>query len=130
MSDQENSPPQDENHVIAERRAKLKILREQGIAYPNNFQRSDLAGDLHKKYKDNEHDWFDQNTVNVTVAGRMMLKRLMGKASFATIRDMSGNIQLYLNDGDLGEEQHQTFKHYDIGDILGVEGVLFKTKKG
>jgi lysyl-tRNA synthetase class 2 len=105
-------------------------LRERGTAYPNDFERNDLAAALHEKYDDSEHDWFEANPVTVKVAGRMMLKRVMGKASFATIQDMSGEVQLYLNDGDLGQERHQAFKHYDIGDIIGAEGALFKTKKG
>jgi len=130
MSNQENPPLQDENHVIAERRAKLQAWREQGNAYPNDFERNDFAAVLHEKYGASEHDWFEANPIAIKVAGRMMLKRVMGKASFATIRDMSGNIQLYLNDGDMGKEQHLAFKHHDIGDILGVEGVLFKTQKG
>jgi len=130
MSKQENPPPPDENHVIAERRAKLKALREQGPAYPNDFDRSDLAGDLHDKHGACDHDWFESNTIAVKVAGRMMLKRVMGKASFATIQDMSGAIQLYLTENDTGEKQYEAFKHYDIGDILGAEGILFKTKKG
>ena len=129
MSDPQNTPP-DENHVIAERRAKLQALRKQGLAYPNDFVRDDLAAALHEKYGDHDHDWFEAHPVAVRVAGRIMLKRVMGKASFATIRDMSGDLQLYLNDGDTGREQHEAFKHYDIGDIVGIEGALFKTKKG
>ena len=129
MSDQKNPPP-DENHVIAERRAKLQALRKQGPAYPNDFRRDDLAAALHEKYGGHDHDWFETNPVTVRVAGRMMLKRVMGKASFATIRDMSGDIQLYVNDGDAGREQHEAFKDHDIGDIIGAAGTLFKTKKG
>jgi len=131
MSDEPIPPPdENENHVIAERRAKLQALHEQGNAYPNDFSRNDLAAALHETYGGRDHDWFEANPVAVTVAGRIMLKRVMGKASFATIRDMSGDLQLYLNDGDTGAEQHAAFKHYDIGDIIGAAGTLFKTKKG
>ncbi len=124
------TPPQDENQIIADRRAKLQALRERGVAFPNDFERKDLAQNLHDKFGTHENEWFEQNPAPVAVAGRMMLKRVMGKASFATLRDMSGAIQLFLNDNDLGAESHAAFKHYDIGDILGAEGLLFKTKKG
>jgi lysyl-tRNA synthetase, class II len=128
MSDQPATPAPDENQIIAERRAKLQALRAKGIAFPNQFQRDDLAGDLHEQYEDRDRDALDLNPVVVKVAGRMMLKRVMGKASFATIQDMSGGIQLYITDSYPGKEQHAEFKHYDTGDIIGADGVLFKTK--
>ena len=128
MTDQDKSPPHDENQIIAERRAKLAALREKGVAYPNSFTRGDLAGDLHQQFDGRDHESLDRELVAVTVAGRMMLKRVMGKASFATIQDMSGGIQLYLSDGDLGKDAHAAFKHYDVGDIIGAHGVLFRTK--
>ncbi len=129
--DDENKPPQpDENQIIAERRAKLKALREKGSPYPNKFARGDLAGDLTEKYEGRDRDSLDLNPVVVKVAGRMMLKRVMGKASFATIQDMSGSIQLYVTDSYPGKEQHDAFKHYDVGDIISADGVLFKTKTG
>ena len=128
MSDQPAGPALDENQIIAERRAKLRALREKGIAFPNKFQRDNYAADLLEKYDDSERDWLDINPVVVKVAGRIMLKRVMGKASFATIQDMSGSIQLYITDSYPGKEQHAEFKHYDVGDIIGVDGVLFKTK--
>jgi len=130
MSDQPTTPPPDENQIIAERRAKLKELRGKGFAFPNKFQRDDLAGDLLEKYEDSDRDWLDLNPVVVKVSGRMMLKRVMGKASFATIQDMSGSIQLYITDSYPGKEQHAEFKHYDVGDTIGADGVLFKTKTG
>jgi lysyl-tRNA synthetase class 2 len=119
---------EDENQIIAERRAKLKALRETGNAFPNWFLRAQLAGDLHEKHAERDRDSLDLNPVEVMIAGRIMLKRLMGKASFAKIQDMSGSIQLYVTDSDPGKEQHAAFKHYDIGDIVGVEGVLFRTR--
>ncbi len=130
MDDKHTSPQPDDNQIIAERRAKLKAMREKGIAFPNKFVRTELAADLLEKYEDRDRDSLDLNPVAVKVGGRMMLKRVMGKASFATIQDMSGSIQLYLTDSYPGKEQHDAFKHYDSGDILGAEGVLFKTQKG
>ena len=122
--------PQDENQIITERRAKLAALRKEGVAFPNDFERKNLAGDLHSAYGAMSHDELETAHVSVAVAGRMMLKRVMGKASFATVQDMSGRIQLFISNGDTGEEAHNAFKHYDLGDILGASGVLFKTKTG
>ena len=130
MSDQPAPLPPDENQIIAERRGKLAALREKGNAFPNRFPREDIAGDLHENYENRDRDSLDLNPVLVKVAGRMTLKRVMGKASFATLLDMSGTIQLYLTDSFPGKEQHEAFKHYDVGDIIGAEGVLFKTQKG
>ena len=122
--------PQDENQLIALRREKLAELRKQGIAFPNAFNREFYADDLQKEYEDKEKPWFEENEVRVSVAGRMMLKRVMGKASFLTISDMSGPIQVYAQKGMLGDELYDSFKGWDIGDIVGAEGVLFKTNKG
>ena len=119
MSERPTTPQFDENQIIAERRAKLKALRGKGPAFPNRFRREHVAGDLHEKYADCDLDSLDLNPVEVKIAGRVMLKRLMGKASFATIQDVSGVIQLYLTDSDPGKEQHAAFKHYDVGDIIG-----------
>jgi lysyl-tRNA synthetase class 2 len=130
MSDQPVAPKPEENQIIAERRAKLKALREKGFSFPNNFSRDHFADDMHAFHDEKERDWLDLNPVVVRVAGRIMLKRLMGKATFANIQDMGGAIQLYLTDAYPGKEQHDEFKHFDIGDIVGVEGVLFKTQKG
>ena len=123
-----NEPSVDENQIIAERRAKLQAMRAKGVAFPNQFQRDHMMGDLTEKYEDRDRDSLDLNPVVVKVAGRMMLKRVMGKASFAKIQDMSGSIQLYLTDSYPGQEQHAEFKHFDTGDTIGVDGVLFKTK--
>ncbi len=130
MTTEQTSPNQDENQIITERRAKLAALRKEGVAFPNDFERKNLAGELHTAYGAMSHDELQTAHVSVTVAGRMMLKRVMGKASFATVQDMSGRIQLFISNGDTGEEAHNTFKHYDLGDILGASGVLFKTKTG
>jgi lysyl-tRNA synthetase, class II len=128
MSKHSEPPVLDENQIIAERRAKLKAWRAKGIAFPNKFMRAQVAAELHEKYEDRDRDTMDLNPVVVKVAGRMMFKRLHGKSSFASIQDMSGSIQIYLTDSYPGKEQHEEFKHYDVGDIIGVEGVLFKTK--
>ena len=130
MSTDTTIPPQDENQIITERRHKLAEIRKAGVAFPNDFERKHLSCDLHTAYGEMSHDELDAAHVSVAVAGRMMLKRVMGKASFATVQDMSGKIQLFVSNGDTGEEAHNAFKHYDLGDILGAVGVLFKTKTG
>jgi lysyl-tRNA synthetase class 2 len=129
MTDQ-TSTSQDHNQIIAERRHKLSEIRKAGTAFPNDFERKHLAGDLHAGFGEKTHDELEAMQVQVAVAGRMMLKRVMGKASFATVQDMSGRIQLFISNNDTGEEAHNAFKHYDLGDILGATGVLFKTKTG
>ena len=120
----------DENRFIAERREKLKSLREQGQAFPNDFKRDALAADLQKNYADKPREWFEENPVAVAVAGRMMSKRLMGKASFASAQDLSGNIQLYIQRDALPDGVYPAFKTWDIGDIIAATGELFKTQKG
>ena len=130
MNTEQNIPQQDSNQIIAERRAKLRAIREKGIAFPNDFERKHLAGDLHDTFDAKTHDELEAAQVQVAVAGRMMLKRVMGKASFATIQDMSGRIQLFISNDHTGEAAHAEFKHFDLGDILGAVGVLFKTKTG
>ncbi|WP_107794417.1 lysine--tRNA ligase [Nitrosomonas aestuarii] len=124
------SPQQDENQIIAERRAKLAALRQDGNAFPNTFRRENLAAALHAHYGEQSKETLTETPATAKVAGRMVLKRVMGKASFATIQDMSGRIQLYISNDHTGEAAHTAFKHYDLGDILGAEGVLFKTKTG
>ena len=130
MSEQGQKSLQDTNQIIAERRAKLAALHETGIAFPNDFRRNHLASDLHKKYGDQSNGTLEKDPISVEVAGRMILKRVMGKASFATIQDMSGHIQLYITNDITGESVHAAFKHFDLGDILGVHGTLFITKSG
>ncbi len=121
----------DENELIAQRRAKLAQLREQGNPFPNDFRRSVLAAELHAEYGDKSNEELEQNPVRVAVAGRMMTRRIMGKASFAHLQDMSGQIQLYVTRDALPEGVYnQQFKKWDIGDIIGAEGVLFRTKAG
>ena len=120
----------DENQIMALRREKLQALRQQGIAFPNDFQRDAFAQDLQNQYGELSKEELDPQGVPVKIAGRMMLKRAMGKASFATVQDVSGQIQLYINNQGVGEEAHEAFKHWDLGDIVGAEGTLFKTNHG
>ncbi len=130
MSEETQALPQDDNHIIAERRAKLAEVRKSGVAFPNDFERRDLAAPLHAKYGEKTAEELEAAGVEVAVAGRMMLKRVMGKASFATIQDGSARIQLFISNDGVGEAVHGSFKHWDLGDILGAKGLLFKTKTG
>jgi len=119
----------DENHLIAERRAKLAKLREHGAAFPNGFRRNALAGDLLSAYGTRSAELLEAEAIPVSVAGRMRAKRVMGKASFAKLEDGSGTIQVFLQKERLGEF-YDEFKTWDVGDIAGVEGTLFRTKTG
>ncbi|MCC5857408.1 MAG: lysine--tRNA ligase [Ectothiorhodospiraceae bacterium] len=120
----------DENKLIAQRREKLAALREQGQAFPNDFRRDSYAGDLQRDYAQHENPQLEADPVPVRVAGRMMAKRVMGKASFTHLQDMSGRIQLFLSRDDLPEGRYQEFKSWDVGDIIAAEGTLFRTRKG
>ncbi len=125
-----NVLPADENQIMAERRAKLRALRERGQAFPNDFRRDALAADLHAAHGSEDNATLEPKEIGVAVAGRMMLKRVMGKASFATLQDMSGRIQLYVTNDAAGAETHEAFKHWDLGDLVGATGTLFKTRTG
>ena len=114
----------------AQRRAKLAELRAFGPAYPNDFRPDARAGDLHDRYAESSADTLERETVPVAVAGRMMTRRLMGKASFTHLRDGSGDIQIYVRRDDLPEGQYAAFKRLDLGDIVAVEGVVFRTRTG
>lgn len=138
MSDQPNAAPNadapapDENKLIAERRAKLTALRGQGVAFPNDARREHYAGDLQAEFADKEHwtaEALEASGRRVCIAGRMMAKRVMGKAAFAQLQDMSGRVQLYLVGADLSES-YEAFKGWDIGDILAAEGTLTRTRTG
>jgi lysyl-tRNA synthetase, class II len=99
-----------------------------GQAFPNDFERKDYAADLHAAHGETAKETLEATPVNVQFAGRMMLKRVMGKASFATLQDMSGRMQIYVSKEAIGEEAYDAFKRMDLGDILGVAGYLFRTK--
>jgi lysyl-tRNA synthetase, class II len=120
----------DENALIAERRRKLNELREAGEAYPNDFRRNALAEELHCTFGPHDADKLPEVSPRVRVAGRMMAKRVMGKASFVKLQDRTGQIQVFLERDRLPEGLYQEFKKWDIGDIVGAEGLLFKTKTG
>src|SRR5437773_10651142 len=122
MSD--DAAPQNENQIIAERRAKLRALRERGPAYPNDFRRDAFAGALHEAHDGEMNDALETAPVAVAVAGRMMLKRVMGKASFATLQDMSGRIQLYITNATVGAETHEALKHWHLRDLVGASRPL------
>ncbi|WCM92200.1 lysine--tRNA ligase [Acidovorax sp. NCPPB 2350] len=134
------TPAIDTNQLVAERREKLKALREaqaqgKGVAFPNDFKPAHHAADLQARYAETDAAALEASPVPVIVAGRMMLKRVMGKASFATVQDGSlgathGRIQLYVTRDAIGEEPYAAFKHWDLGDIVGAEGTLMKTKTG
>jgi lysyl-tRNA synthetase class 2 len=133
-------PAPDENLLIAERRDKLKAMRQRqaeggGVTFPNDIQPTHRAEALFAQYADKSNEELEQLAVEVHVAGRMMLKRVMGKASFATLQDASfgpsgGRIQVYIKTDDVGEEVHQSFKHWDLGDIVAATGKLFRTRTG
>jgi len=126
------TPAPDENHLIAERRGKLAALRTQGVAFPNDFRRADYAQDLQDAYADAERwtgEALEGEGKRVALAGRMLAKRVMGKAAFAQIQDVSGRIQLFLQSTTLGDS-YDAFKGWDIGDIVAATGTLMRTKTG
>lgn len=120
----------DENRLIAERRGKLDAMRDSGNAYPNNFRRNALAGQLHQTFGSHEDDALREEHIRVSVSGRMMVKRVMGKASFVKLQDRSGQIQLRLERDRLPDGVYQGFKKWDVGDIVGASGELFRTQTG
>ena len=129
-ANQVTDPLPDENKIIAERREKLKALRALGHVYPNNFKPTHRAHTLHENYDALTKEVLETEAIQVSVAGRMLLKRVMGKASFATVQDSTGQIQFYINNDGVGLEAHEAFKHWDLGDIIACRGRLFKTNKG
>lgn len=129
-TEQINENTQDENKLIELRKEKLQNLREQGKAYRNHFRRKDLAKELHDQYEAFSKEELESKAIPAIVAGRIMLRRVMGKASFMTIQDMSGRIQLYLRQNDLSIDTFEETKHWDIGDIVWAKGEVFKTNSG
>ena len=140
MSDHTTAPShtpvmQDENQLILERREKLKALRQaqlegKGVAFPNDFKPADHAADLFAAHVGQTPEGLIEQGAKAKVAGRMMLKRVMGKASFATLQDSTGRIQIYIKGEDVGADVYTAFKHWDLGDIVAAEGLVFKTKTG
>jgi lysyl-tRNA synthetase class 2 len=124
-------PPADDNSLIAERREKLAALRARGgVVFPNDFKPAHRAAELHQRFGPVPNDELEPQAIAVSVAGRMMLKRVMGKACFATLQDATGRIQLYVTQDAVGAEALADFKHWDLGDIVGCAGTLFRTKTG
>jgi lysyl-tRNA synthetase class 2 len=121
---------QAEIRLVEERRAKLDALRATGNAFPNDFPREHFSARLHRQYGERSNETLETEPIPVRVAGRMVLKRVMGKASFATLQDMDGRIQLYIAKDVAGDSAYDAFRHYDLGDILGAEGTLFRTRTG
>ena len=119
--------PSDENKLIAARRAKLAQWRREGGAFPNDFRRDALAGEIHAAYGERDAEWLEAHPTVVHVGGRMMLKRSQGKASFAQIADRTGQIQLFLQQDVLGPA-YEAFKSWDVGDIIGASGPVFRTR--
>ena len=122
--------PVDTNQILAERREKLKALRELGPAFPNDFRPTHHAADLQREYADSDKEQLEALAPPVSIAGRMMLKRVMGKASFATVQDSSGQIQFFITAADVDAQVYDAFKKWDLGDIVAATGVLFRTNKG
>ena len=120
----------DDNSLITERREKLAAIRKQGIAFPNDFKPTHHAADLQLRHGSTPNEELEPQAIRVAVAGRLMLKRVMGKASFGTLQDASGRLQLFVTRDALGEVAYEAFKHGDLGDIVGAEGLLFRTKTG
>lgn len=120
----------DVNKLILERKSKLANIRAQGQAYPNDFRRDALSSDLFARFGDTDDDVLETDRHSFSLAGRMLLKRVMGKASFATVQDMGGRIQLYISRDAIGEAAYTAFKQSDLGDILGARGYVFKTRTG
>jgi lysyl-tRNA synthetase class 2 len=128
VTDDNNKP--DENKLIAERRGKLDALRERGNAFPNDFRRNAIAAELHQTFHAHDNEALAEENIEASVAGRMMAKRVMGKASFVKLQDRSGQIQLRLERDRLPEGVYQAFKKWDVGDIVGAQGTLMRTKTG
>lgn len=119
-----------EHNAFTERRRKLAEIREQGVAYPNDFKRTSLFGDLSEKFADATAEELERKPVEIAVSGRMMLKRVMGRASFATVRDFTGTMQYFVAEENVGEAAYAEFKTLDLGDIVAAKGTLMRTRMG
>ncbi len=127
MTDENQST---EEELIAQRREHLEQLRQAGVAYRNDFKRDTLAAEIHENYGNKTKEELEEKKIQVAVAGRMMSRRVMGKASFAHIKDMSGQVQIFVRKDDVGEDTYNEFKQFDLGDIIAVKGWVFITKTG
>ena len=126
---QAEAPQVELSEILAQRLSKLDAMREKGQAFPNDFRRENISDDLHNLYEEKSKEELEALAVEVSIAGRMMTRRIMGKASFATVQDMGGQIQVYVARDNLAEGfYNEEFKKWDLGDIIGAKGVLFKTQ--
>jgi len=132
MNEQKPSPDTElgENRLIAERRAKLSALRQQGQAYPNDFRKDTVSSELHERFDDWDQEQLAAVEEEFSLAGRMMAKRVMGKIAFVKLQDRGGDIQLMIQRDSLEEGLFQQFKHWDLGDIIGARGRIMRTQKG
>ncbi len=121
---------QDESDIVAQRKAKLETLRQQGNAFPNDFRRKHTAVELHTEHGKKSKEGLAEEKFETVIAGRIMLRRAMGKASFVTLQDRTGKIQAYIRQNDVGEAAYGDFNSWDIGDIVGITGYMMKTNKG
>ena len=122
------SEEKSQNELLALRRAKLEELKSRGIAFPNNYRRDSLSHELHASFDSLKPESLTKKNVTVSIAGRIMLQRIMGKASFITLQDGEGKIQAYIKSDNIGKDAYKEFKKWDLGDIVGIKGKLFKTK--
>src|SRR3982750_369619 len=129
-SDPPTPPPVDETSLIAERREKLAAIRSRGVAFPNDFKPQHRAAELVSKHGHLDNETLEPQSISVSIAGRLMLKRVMGKASFATVQDATGRIQVRVSVDAVGDDAYAAFRQLDLGDIIAAEGTLFKTKTG
>ena len=120
----------EENKLITERKKKLETIKLTDKAYPNTFRKKDYADKIIDEYKDVPKENLSEKNISVSIAGRLLTIRNMGNSSFANLHDESGNIQIYLQKKQSGEENYSLFNNLDLGDIVGIEGVLFMTKTG
>ncbi|MBO9663139.1 lysine--tRNA ligase [Dokdonella sp.] len=130
MTDSAESLPVDENRLIAERREKLRALRAQGVAFPNDFAPDAFAGDLHVEFEGKPAEEVEAAAREVKVSGRIMSRRDTGKLAFVHVQDATGRIQLFIQINAVGEDTYKAFKGWDIGDIVGAEGRMMRTKTG
>ena len=121
---------EDESEILAIRKQKLDALRKQGNPFPNDFRREDYAKDLHEAHGELTKEALEAAQVSASVAGRVMLRRVMGKASFVTLQDVTGRIQAYIRQSDVGDEAYEAFNKWDMGDIVAIRGTVMKTNKG
>ena len=118
----------EENKLITERKKKLEEIKKNHKAYPNSFKKTDYANNLISNHSNSDKESLQKDAINVSVSGRLLTIRNMGNSSFANLHDESGDIQIYLQKKQVGEDSYKLFNNLDLGDIVGINGTLFKTK--